>query len=147
MQQHSISVEQGLQRLSDTVIACARRMPRSRNTSGASRRPGQGAPWFDAECGSCCEHFKVSWAAHLASPQDEQLHVTALNARKAYKRLLSRKKYAFKQQLQVQHLQALISACSRASSGRPFWVNGTRLARSQMLMNGLIGSAISWGPL
>jgi hypothetical protein len=37
------------------------------------------------------------------------VHAAALTARKEYKRLLSRKRYSYKQQLQVQHLQTFFS--------------------------------------
>jgi exonuclease III len=109
MQEHSISIEQGLQRLSDIVVTCARRMPRASNDNRSRRHHTGGAPWFDDECGLCAAHFKAAWAVHLACPHDEQLHSAGLQARKAYKAVLARKKYAYKQQLQVQHLQTYFS--------------------------------------
>jgi hypothetical protein len=108
MQQHTLSVEQGLKQLSDIVVTCAKRMPRRGNHSKASR-PGPGAPWFDAECSACNAAFKRAWSAHLTSPHDQHLHDIALEARKAYRKLLLRKKYAFKQQLQIQHLRTYFS--------------------------------------
>ena len=83
-------------------------MPRRGSTSKTSR-PGPGAPWFDAECSACNSAFKSAWSAHLTSPHDQHLHDIALDARKAYRKLLSRKKYAFKQQLQIQHLHTYFS--------------------------------------
>jgi hypothetical protein len=108
MQQHTVSIELGLQQLSDVVITCAKHMPRRGNTSKAAR-PGPGAPWFDAECCACNAGFKSAWSAHLTSPHDQSLHAIALDARKAYRKLSSRKKYAFKQQVQIQHLQTYFS--------------------------------------
>jgi hypothetical protein len=79
-----VSVERGLQRVSDIVVACARQMPRSGGTRRAqNRRSRQGAaPWFDAECGAWCARFKAAWAAHVGSPLDAHLHGVALAARK-----------------------------------------------------------------
>ena len=108
MQQQFLSIEQGLQRLADIVVACAKRVPRRSNGPNTCR-PGPGAPWFDAECAACQAHLKASWSAHLTSPHDQHLHAIALDARKAYRKLLARKKYAFKQQLQIQHLQSYFS--------------------------------------
>ena len=85
-------------------------MPRRSNTSSVGRRPaGQGAPWFDEECGSYCEEFRSAWSCHRANLLDPQLHAVALEARKAYKRVLLQKKFSFRQKLQVQHLQTYFS--------------------------------------
>jgi exonuclease III len=108
MQQQSLSIEQGLQRLSDAVITCAKHMPRRGNAYKPSR-PGPGAPWFDDECSACNAAFKLAWSAHLTSPHDQHLHAIAVDARKTYRKLLARKKYAFKQQLQIKHLQTYFS--------------------------------------
>jgi hypothetical protein len=78
----------------------------------ATARSQRTQPWFDAECQRLSSAFDTAWQAWHASrggayrgEGDLSLHASMLEARRAYKRVVRRKKFQHAQQCQLQLLQ------------------------------------------
>jgi exonuclease III len=75
-----------------------------------------GAPWFDGECKGASRALKLAWNRHLVYPQDVVVRDAAMAARKLYKHMLLRKKYAYQRQHQLTMLASYFGSGPRA-----FW--------------------------
>lgn len=101
---------------------CGRRAGQQGNNRRAAasiaprRRRGVDAHWYDDECRVLRSEFSSVWSAHLGHPSNADLRVSAVAARKAYKRAVHRKKYQYEQECQIKQLDLFFS-----KSQRGFW--------------------------
>ena len=123
MQHGQLSVDDGLLGMASILKqCCGRRAGQQGNNRRAAasiaprRRRGVDAHWYDDECRVLRSEFSSVWSAHLGHPSNADLRVSAVAARKAYKRAVHRKKYQYEQECQIKQLDLFFS-----KSQRGFW--------------------------
>ena len=139
MQAHDVSIEQGLQCLSDIVVGCSWQIPLTSAPNQAHTRNTQKTPWFDAECSVTSARFRGALAALFRMYNCMLLGLQLERVQEIFV-------------LQEVHIQAaaadpIIAAIFQFELAdvffRGFLASATQRAQSQMYMNGLTGSVVS----